>query len=115
VAPPDASPTVGSPSPVTSASVVCDTTQFQPPPALTCHAAIAAAESALAPGHPSIVHEEFRWGGLCPPGAPCVPPMPGAGIVIVEFAAGPPVFVYVSTDAAGVVAASAPEPYPSGY
>jgi hypothetical protein len=112
---PVASPAAGSPHAVASPHVVCDTTQFVPPPALTCRAAIAAAEPVLAPGHPAIVREEFRWGGLCPPGAPCVPPMPDAGILIVEFAAGPPVFVYVSANAAGVVAASTPAPYPAGY
>jgi hypothetical protein len=38
-----------------------------------------------------------------------------AGIVIVDFANGPSVFVYVSAEAGGAVAASSPAPYPSGY
>jgi len=89
--------------------------QFQPTPSLTCGPAVAAALAVLGPTHPPIIREEFRWGGLCPPGAPCAPPFGNAGIVIVDFASGPPVFVYVSAEAGGVVAASSPAPYPSGY
>ena len=104
-----------SPSAAASPTVVCDTAQFQPPPNLTCGPAIAAALAALGPAHPPIIREEFRWGGLCPPGAPCAPPLGDAGIVIVDFVSGPSVFVYVSADAGRVVAASSPAPYPSGY
>ena len=104
-----------SPSAVASPVVVCDGSQFQPPPSLTCGPAIAAALAVLAPGHPPIIREEFRWGGLCPPGAPCAPPLGNAGIVIFDFANGPSVFVYVSAEVGGVVAASTPAPYPSGY
>ena len=103
------------PSAVASPAVVCDGSQFQPPPSLTCGPAIAAALAALGPAHPPIIREEFRWGGLCPPGAPCAPPVGNAGIVIVDFAGGPLVFVYVSAGAGGVVAAGTPAPYPSGY
>jgi hypothetical protein len=103
------------PSAVASPEVVCDNAQFQPPPALNCGPAIAASVVTLPPGHPPIVREEFRWGGLCPPGAPCAAPYGNAGIVIFEFATEPSVFVYVSVDAAGVVAATTPAPYPSGY
>ncbi|HEY5435348.1 MAG TPA: hypothetical protein VIK13_08940 [Candidatus Limnocylindrales bacterium] len=110
-------PSLSPPSPSAAASptVVCDTAQFQPPPNLTCGPAITAALAALAPGHPPITRVEFRWGGLCPPGAPCAPPLGGAGIVIVDFVSAPSVFAYVSVDAGGVVAASSPAPYPSGY
>jgi hypothetical protein len=104
-----------SPSALASPEVVCDTAQFQPPPSLTCGPAIAAALAVLAPGHPPIIREEFRWGGLCPPGAPCAPPLGNAGIVIFDFASGPSMFVYVSAVAGGVTAASSPAPYPSGY
>ncbi|HEY5436315.1 MAG TPA: hypothetical protein VIK13_13855, partial [Candidatus Limnocylindrales bacterium] len=69
----------------------------------------------LTPAHPPIIREQFRWGGLCPPGAPCAPPLGNAGIVIFDFAGGPSVFVYVSAEAGGVVAAGPPAPYPSGY
>ena len=100
---------------VASPEVVCDSAQFQPPPSLTCGPAIAAALAVLAPSHPLVTREEFRWGGLCPPGAPCAPPLGNAGIVIVGFASGPSVFVYVSAEAGGVVEASSPAPYPSGY
>jgi hypothetical protein len=103
------------PSAVASPAVVCDGSQFQPPPTLTCGPAIAAALAALAPAHPPIIREEFRWGGLCPPGAPCAPPLGNAGIVIFDFAGGSPMFAYVNTGAGGVVAASTPAPYPSGY
>jgi hypothetical protein len=106
---------LSSPSAVASPEVVCDGSQFQPPPSLTCGPAIAAALAALAPAHPPIIREEFRWGGLCPPGAPCAPPLGNAGIVIFDFASGPSVFVSVSAEAGGVVAASSPAPYPSGY
>ena len=106
---------LSSPSAVASPEVVCDGSQFQPPPSLTCGPAIAAALGMLAPGHPPIIREEFRWGGLCPPGAPCAPPSGNAGVVIVDFVSGPSVFVYVSAGAGGVVAASSPAPYPSGY
>ena len=104
-----------SPSAVASPEVVCDQSQFQPTPSLTCGPAIAAALAVLAPAHPPIIREEFRWGGLCPPGAPCAPPLGDAGIVIVDFVSGPSVFVYVSVEAGGVVAASSPAPYPPGY
>src|SRR5450756_2087418 len=86
---------LSSPSAVASPEVVCDGSQFQPPPSLTCGPAIAAALAALAPGHQPIIREEFRWGGLCPPGAPCAPPLGDAGIVIVDFASGSSEFVYV--------------------
>jgi hypothetical protein len=104
-----------SPSALASPEVVCDTAQFQPPPSLTCGPAIGAALAVLAPGHPPIIREEFRWGGLCPPGAPCAPPLDNAGIVIFDFASGSPVFVNVSAGTGGVGAASSPAPYPSGY
>jgi hypothetical protein len=103
-----------SPSAVASPAVICDTAQFQPP-SLTCGPAIAAALAVLAPGHLPIIREEFRWGGLCPPGAPCAPPLGDAGIVIFGFAGGPSVFVYVSAEAGDGVTASSPAPYPSGY
>ena len=106
---------LSSPSAVASPEVVCDGSQFQPPPSLTCGPAIAAALAVLAPAHPPIIREEFRWGGLCPPGAPCAPPLGNAGIVIVDFASGPSAFVYVSAGAGGAVTASSPAPYPSGY
>jgi len=106
---------LSSPSAVASPEVVCDGSQFQPPPSLTCGPAIAAALAALAPGHQPIIREEFRWGGLCPPGAPCAPPLGNAGIVIFDFANGPSVFVYVSAEVGGVVTASSRAPYPSGY
>ena len=106
---------LSSPSAVASPEVACDSAQFQPTPSLTCGPAIAAALAVLAPAHPPIIREEFRWGGLCPPGAPCAPPLGDAGIVIVDFVSGPSVFVYVSVEAGGVVAASSPAPYPPGY
>jgi hypothetical protein len=106
---PAASSVVGVPQ------VICDTAQFQPSPSLTCRPAITAALAALGPGHPAIVSEEFRWGGLCPPGAPCAPPLGNAGIVIIAFAGGPSQFVYVDADSSGGVRASSPAPYPSGY
>jgi hypothetical protein len=114
---PSTAPSSPPPSPSAAASpeVVFDGSQFKPPPSLTCGPAIAAALAVLAPGHPPIIREEFRWGGLCPPGAPCAPPLGNAGIVIFDFAGGSPVFAYVNTGAGGVVAASTPAPYPSGY
>jgi hypothetical protein len=80
---------VPSTSAVPSPEVVCDGSQFQPPPSLTCSPAISAAFAVLGPGHPPIIREEFRWGGLCPPGAPCAPPLGNAGIVIFNFASDP--------------------------
>ena len=106
---------LSSPSAAASPEVVCDGSQFQPPPSLTCGPALAAALAVLTPAHPPIIREEFRWGGLCPPGAPCAPPLDNAGIVIFDFAGGPSVFVYVSAEAGGAVVASSPAPYPSGY
>jgi hypothetical protein len=102
-------------SPVASPDVVCDTSQLTPSPSLTCGPALAAALAMLAPAHPPIIREEFRWGGLCPAGAPCVAPLGDQGIVIFDFASGPPVFVYVSVAPGGLVAAGSPAPYPSGY
>jgi hypothetical protein len=102
-------------SPAASPDVVCDTSHLNPSPSLTCGPAIAAALAALTLAHPTIIREEFRWGGLCPPGAPCVAPLGDRGIVIFDFGSGPPVFVYVSAGAGGVVAAGSPAPYPSGY
>lgn len=107
--PPASSSAAGAPQ------VICGASPFQLSPSLTCGPAITAALAALAPGHPAIVSEEFRWGGLCPPGAPCAPPLGGDGVVIFEFASGPSRFVYVSVDASGTVSASSPAPYPSGY
>jgi hypothetical protein len=106
---------VPSTSAVPSPEVVCDGSQFQPPPSLTCSPAISAAFAVLGPGHPPIIREEFRWGGLCPPGAPCAPPLGNAGIVIFDFASDPSMFVYVSAEAGGIVTAGTPAPYPSGY
>jgi hypothetical protein len=106
---------LSSPSAAASPEIVCDGSQFQPPPSLTCGPALAVALAVLTPAHPPIIREEFRWGGLCPPGAPCAPPLGNAGIVIFDFAGGPSVFVYVSAEAGGVVAAGPPAPYPSGY
>jgi hypothetical protein len=102
-------------SAVASPEIVCDGSQIQPPPSLTCGPAVTAALAVLTPGHLPIKREEFRWGGLCPPGAPCAPPLGNGGVVIFDFAGGPSVFVSVSTEAGGVVAASSPAPYPSGY
>ena len=110
-APPSDAP---SPSAVASPAVVCDGSRFQPPPTLTCGPAILAAEAALGRAHPGIVREEFRWGDLCPPDAPCVPPTGSAGVVIFDFATGQPLFVYLSAEAGGVVASS-PAPHPAGY
>ena len=107
--------TSSSTTPASSPDVVCDSSQFSPSPSLTCGPAIAAALAALVPSHPAIIREEFRWGGLCPPGAPCVPPLGDQGVVIFDFASGASEFVYVSLGAGGVVAASSAAPYPSGY
>jgi hypothetical protein len=41
--------------------------------------------------------------------------MPDAGIVIVDFSTGSPVYVQVTANPPGVVIATAPAPYPSGY
>lgn len=106
---------LSSASPVPSPEVICDPSQWKPPPSLTCGPALTAALTALPPGHPSITHEQFRWGGLCPPGAPCLPPLGDQGIVIFDFASGSSAFVYVSAAPGGVVAAGSPAPYPSGY
>ncbi|MGO9178884.1 MAG: hypothetical protein ACLQHS_06395 [Candidatus Limnocylindrales bacterium] len=103
------------PSSVASPVVVCDTASFQPTPSLTCGPALAAGLAVLAPMHPPIIREAFRWGGLCPPDAPCVPPLGDTGIVIVTFASGPAMFVYVQAAVGGVVSVSSPAPYPSGY
>jgi hypothetical protein len=107
--------TSSAPSAVASPEVVCDGAQFQPTPSLTCGPALAATLAVLAPAHRPIIREEFRWGGLCSPGAPCAPPLGNVGIVIFGFASGPSMFVYVSANAGGVVAAGSPAPYPSGY
>jgi hypothetical protein len=102
-------------SPVASPEVICDPSQLNPSPSLTCRPALVAALGVLAPAHPPIIREEFRWGGLCPPGAPCVAPLGDQGIVIIDFVSGPSVFVYLNAGAGGVVVASSPAPYPSGY
>jgi hypothetical protein len=41
--------------------------------------------------------------------------MGDAGIVIIGYAGTPSVVVYVNAGSSGVVAASSPTPYPSGY
>jgi hypothetical protein len=91
----------------------CLPTRLQRSPA-SRHALVAAL-AVLAPSHPPIIREEFRWGGLCPPDAPCALPLGDQGIVIIDFASGSPLFVYVNAGAGGVVVASSPAPYPSGY
>ena len=101
--------------PLASPAAICDQTQFAPPPTLSCTSALAAAAAALPAGHSAITGQQFRYGGLCPPGAPCVPPTGDQGIVIFDFASGPPQVVYVSAGAGGAVAVGTPAPYPSGY
>ena len=108
-------PPPSSPSSIASPEVVCDSSQYEPTPSLTCAPAIAAALAMLHPGHPPIIREEFRWGGLCPADAPCALSLGNTGIVIVTFTSEPAVFIYVSAEAGGVVATSSPAPYPSGY
>lgn len=110
-----AGPPAASASPVAPPEVVCDTSQLNPTPSLSCGTAIAAATAMLAPNHPAIERAEFRWGGLCPPGAPCVPPRGDQGIVIFSFTRDPSSFVYVTAAPGGAVTASSPAPYPSGY
>jgi len=104
------------PSALPSAAVttVCDRAQFVPSPTLTCAPALAAAAAALPAGHPPIARQEFRRGGLCPPGAPCVPPRGDQGIVIFDLASGPPLVLYVTAGASGAAAVGTPLPYPSG-
>ena len=101
--------------PSASAATVCDQAQFAPPPTLACAPAVVAAAAALPAGHAPITRQEFRWGGLCPPGSPCVPPSGDQGIVIFDFASGPPLVVYVTAAAGGASAVGTPAPYPSGY
>lgn len=103
------------PTAVASPEVVCESATWQPTASLTCGPAIAAALAVLPASHAAIIREEFRWGGLCPPGVPCAPPMGDAGIVIIGYAGTPAVFVYVDAVSGGAVAASSPAPYPSGY
>ncbi len=98
-----------------SPEVICDTSQLDPTPSLTCSAALAVALAGVGSAHPAIVREEFRWGGFCPPGAPCVPPRGDEGIVVLDFASGPPLFIDVSSNPGGIVSASSPAPFPSGY
>ncbi len=102
-------------APSAAVTTVCDPAQFAPPPTLACGPALAAAAAALPAEHAPIARQEFRWGGLCPPGAPCVPPTGDQGIVIFDFASGPPLVVYVTPGASGAVAVGSPAPYPSGY
>ena len=110
-----AASTAPSAQPSAAVTTVCNDAQFAPPPTLTCAPALAAAAAALPAGHPPIARQEFRWGGLCPPGAPCVPPTGDQGIVIFTFASGPPLVVYVAAGASGAAAVGTPAPYPSGY
>src|ERR1035437_9300719 len=64
---------LSSPSAAASPEVVCDGSQFQPPPSLTCGPAIAAALGMLALGHPPIIREEFRWVAYVHPAHPALP------------------------------------------
>jgi hypothetical protein len=110
-----ASTAPSAPATASAAGVVCDQAQFAPPPTLTCAPAVAAAVAALPAAHPPIIRQEFRWGGLCAPGASCAPPLGDQGIVIFDFASGPSLVVYVSAGNGGAVASGSPAPYPSGY
>ena len=51
---------LSSAAPLASPEVVCDTSQVNPSPSLTCGPALAAALAMLAPGHPALLREEFR-------------------------------------------------------
>jgi hypothetical protein len=75
---PQATPTV---------AVDCDPATWDPPPILTCEAAVnAAAPKVQLQGRSPIVRITFRYGPWCPPNARCfVGPMPNLGYVQFKF------------------------------
>jgi hypothetical protein len=104
-----ATPPSPSPTPVVTPGprVVCHEVQFQPPlqppPALTCDAAVEAALGALPADHPRIDTASFSWGHYCPRGCPIVPAA-SEGFVVFEFTGSDPeVWVHVRADESGDV------------
>jgi len=102
--------------PLATPEVSCSDTRFDPPPVLTCGAAVAVATTALPFLHPRIVSIEFAWGGWCPPWARCaLIRTTDRGYVIFRFVSGDPLLVNVAIDEmTGAATVTDSEPLPSG-
>jgi hypothetical protein len=101
--------------PLPTPEISCSETRFDPPPKLTCGAAVAAATTALPFLHPRIVRIEFDWGGWCPPNARCAATNPTFAHVIFRFVSGDPLLVHVVIDeATGAVSVTESSPLPDG-
>lgn len=91
----------------------CDTARFDPPPTLTCEAAVTAALDSL-PSHGPIAALQFLSGSLCPPNARCMPPDGSAGTVIITYGHGAQQSVYVRLEGGRLVIEAA-APYPPSW
>ena len=92
----------------------CDAARFEPPPQLSCEAAVQAAADSLAASS-KITAVSFQYGSLCPPNARCLAAMGNAGTVIVTFADASQVFVFVHIDAGQLVVDEAKAYPPPGW
>jgi hypothetical protein len=88
----------------------CDSTQFDPPPALSCEVAVDAALDSLS-SHPPVTAAAFVYGSICPPNARCMPRDGSAGTVIITFGDASQQSVYVRLEG-GRLVVEAPAPYP---
>lgn len=94
------------------APATCSTEGWDPQPALTCDAAIAAARTQLATTA-GVSSLRVEFGGICPPNARCAPPEGTTAAVIATLANGAEVYILVSIGEDGQVRAEAPAPMPT--
>ncbi len=87
-----------------------DPGQFQPPPTLSCDAAVDAALESLS-SHPPITALQFVYGVICPANARCGPRAGNDGTVIITFGDGAQQSVVVWLDGTRMTVEE-PQPYP---
>jgi hypothetical protein len=108
------SPTPGPTGSAASPTIDCaDPADFDPPPELTCSAAVTAAREVLPAGAGTITTISFSYGAWCPPGRECGPVQPFGGYVVFRFADGTATFVTVSPGKRGtLLSPGRPGPFP---
>ena len=94
-----------------SAPVTCSDEAFDPPPTLTCEAAVSVARQQLL-DVAGVTALRFEY-EICPPNARCIFVPGSVGTVIATLAGGEEVSVFVSVDPEGIAHAEEPQPIPS--
>lgn len=88
--------------------VTCSDEVLDPPPTLSCEAAVAAARQQLsAVGGVTALRFEYE---ICPPNARCIFVNGAMGVVLATLASGEELSVFVSVDPEGIVRAEEPQP-----